>query len=677
MRRACEKRLTFLIVVALWSLPNQALFAQSQYEVEVCQNPSEALIGPDRNDFVHNSPQNINESYLHNFIPPILPCGLEDANLVTAVITISVFEINNIPACNDVANFGNVLLNCPLTTSAICPIVQDVLSPGCSFGAGQPNTGVYTLDLEGCGVFPDALDVIGVDLVPSLETQPSCPVIQDAISIGVADIDYSICINYVYDIGLPNICDNTIIMACDDGDPCTINDEMSVDECDNTEICIPCTGELVATCDDTIELPCDDGDPCTEDDLQTVSLCDNTLMCVPCAGIPVADCTSTITLPCDDGDVCTENDEVIVSACDNALVCEPCAGEAVQACSSTVSISCNDGNDCTQDDVELVDACNNNIVCVPCEGNLIGSCDDTIELPCDDGDPCTQNDIETVTVCDNSLICIPCEGELVVDCTSTIMLPCDDGNPCTENDQVSVSACDNTLICIPCEGQPVQVCDNVISLDCDDGNSCTQNDVVFLDACDNSIICIPCQGTSIPPQNCDDGNCDNGVEVWDPETCECITELTVLGCTDPSSCNYNEDANCDFGCDYSCIDCFGVAFGTATRDSCGVCREQDDILRDLSCLDIVYVPNAFTPDNDGLNDYFSIVAPVEFIYFKLQIFDRWGQQVFFSRDPKARWFGSIDGGDYYGESTVYVYKLEYSFELPITKEKSGTVTLIR
>lgn len=668
---------TFLLLLFFWLAPNQELTAQPQYSLEVCQDLSDALIGPDRNDFVHNSPQNINESYLHNFNPPVLPCGLEDANLVSAEITISIFDINSIPVCNNVANFGNVLLNCPLTLTSICPIVQDVLSPGCAFGVGQPNTGTFTLNLEDCGVFPNILDIIGVDLVPSLETQPSCPVVQDAISAGVISIDYSICITYLYDIPLPDLCDNSITMPCDDGDPCTTNDEMSVDECDNSEICIPCTGEPISTCDDTVALTCNDGDPCTENDLETVSTCDNNLICIPCAGTPAADCTSTISLPCDDGDPCTENDEVIVSDCDNTLVCVPCVGQAVQACSTTISLPCDDGDDCTENDIELVDACDNALICAPCAGDITGSCDDTIALPCDDGDDCTQNDLETVTVCDNAIICVPCAGELVADCTSTIFLPCDDGNPCTENDQESVSDCDNAVVCVPCEGQPLQVCDIVISVGCDDGNSCTNNDVEFIDACDNSIICIPCQGTAIPPQNCDDGDCDNGVEVWDTSTCECITDITVLGCNDPLSCNYDEDANCDFGCDYSCVDCLGVFYGTATFDSCRVCRDPNDPLRDLSCLDLVYIPNSFTPDNDGLNDYFEVVAPVEFVFYELRIFDRLGQQIFFSQDPKARWSGNIYGGDYYGGTAVYIYKLDYSFELPIVKERTGAVTLIR
>lgn len=58
----------------------------------------------------------------------------------------------------------------------------------------------------------------------------------------------------------------------------------------------------------------------------------------------------------------------------------------------------------------------------------------------------------------------------------------------------------------------------------------------------------------------------------------------------------------------------------------------------------IHVPNAFTPNGDGINDLFgaelSGVLPDR---FTLLIFDRWGGLVFETRDPSARWNGLIDG----------------------------------
>src|SRR4030095_9237971 len=56
----------------------------------------------------------------------------------------------------------------------------------------------------------------------------------------------------------------------------------------------------------------------------------------------------------------------------------------------------------------------------------------------------------------------------------------------------------------------------------------------------------------------------------------------------------------------------------------------------------IYVPNAFTPNDDGLND---ILRPIligikEFHYFK--IFNRWGQLLFDTKNPSAGWDGRLN-----------------------------------
>jgi gliding motility-associated-like protein len=58
-----------------------------------------------------------------------------------------------------------------------------------------------------------------------------------------------------------------------------------------------------------------------------------------------------------------------------------------------------------------------------------------------------------------------------------------------------------------------------------------------------------------------------------------------------------------------------------------------------------HVPNAFTPDNDGLNDLFQPQftgrEPAEYL---LQIFDRWGQVIFSTTDPRGGWSGRAANG---------------------------------
>ncbi len=89
----------------------------------------------------------------------------------------------------------------------------------------------------------------------------------------------------------------------------------------------------------------------------------------------------------------------------------------------------------------------------------------------------------------------------------------------------------------------------------------------------------------------------------------------------------------------------------------------------------IYVPSAFTPNNDGLNDILRAI-PVgikEFKYFK--VFNRGGQVVFATTEPSKGWDGRFKGFDQNVESFVWV--AEGIDEGGNRILKKGTVTLIR
>jgi gliding motility-associated-like protein len=88
----------------------------------------------------------------------------------------------------------------------------------------------------------------------------------------------------------------------------------------------------------------------------------------------------------------------------------------------------------------------------------------------------------------------------------------------------------------------------------------------------------------------------------------------------------------------------------------------------------IYVPNAFTPDGDGLNECFEIKG-VGFDSFEIKIFDRWGNQVFFSDNVEQCWDGSINGQ--LAPQGVYTYTI--FLRLPFDKiyQKQGAVTVYR
>jgi len=90
----------------------------------------------------------------------------------------------------------------------------------------------------------------------------------------------------------------------------------------------------------------------------------------------------------------------------------------------------------------------------------------------------------------------------------------------------------------------------------------------------------------------------------------------------------------------------------------------------------LYIPNSFTPDNDGINDVFGAYGEgVE--TFNIQIFDRWGILVFESNEMDFRWNGSFRNGGHYVQPDVYVYKVEVSSVCAEPEQFSGSVVLIR
>ncbi|KAA3634300.1 MAG: hypothetical protein DWQ02_11685, partial [Bacteroidetes bacterium] len=291
-----------------------------------CQTVTDAIIDTDRNDWAHANLPVVNEGYLHNFDPPTLPCGINNPSITSLLVDIDITNITASGSCTGIPLFGNVLLNCSLTPPGICPIIQDVLTPGCgTFGGGATAVGTYSLDIATCNAI-GINDVIGVDIIPATDFSGSCPSNGMAITDGTVSVTYSICLTYTYDQAIPPACANTIALPCDDNNSCTINDQVIVDECDNSIICTPCQGTPV-DCDtgSTSTVACDDGDACTINDVQVILDCDGSV-CVPCKGTTIdCDTGSTTVVTCDDGNACTINDVQTILDCDGSI-CVPCQG---------------------------------------------------------------------------------------------------------------------------------------------------------------------------------------------------------------------------------------------------------------------------------------------------------------------------------------------------------------
>lgn len=93
-----------------------------------------------------------------------------------------------------------------------------------------------------------------------------------------------------------------------------------------------------------------------------------------------------------------------------------------------------------------------------------------------------------------------------------------------------------------------------------------------------------------------------------------------------------------------------------------------------------YIPNAFTPNGDGLNDIFRVVGLYRNIKFIMSIYNRWGQLVFQSDDIDKGWDGTLK--NQIAESDTYIWILQVDFlgEDIITNGDvvlKGTVTLVK
>ena len=87
----------------------------------------------------------------------------------------------------------------------------------------------------------------------------------------------------------------------------------------------------------------------------------------------------------------------------------------------------------------------------------------------------------------------------------------------------------------------------------------------------------------------------------------------------------------------------------------------------------VYIPNAFTPDGDGLNDVFIPVGK-GITDFTLQIFNRWGELIFESNDSKKGWDGTFKNEAV--PTGAYVYKMTAKGNGSRHLEKNGSVTVV-
>ena len=111
------------------------------------------------------------------------------------------------------------------------------------------------------------------------------------------------------------------------------------------------------------------------------------------------------------------------------------------------------------------------------------------------------------------------------------------------------------------------------------------------------------------------------------------------------------------------------------------CLGTDSVYVKLTSEEIpethLFIPNAFTPDGDGVNDTFqAFYNGNDISHFTMEIYDRWGGRIFRSENILFGWDGKKNGNPCPGG--VYVYKIIFSVNgMPGNQERVGTVMLVR
>ncbi|RME92925.1 MAG: hypothetical protein D6772_16395, partial [Bacteroidetes bacterium] len=277
--------------------------SSAQRTIVLTQTESNATIGLDRKDF--GGPYS--QGYHHDFDlgSSVSPC--ERIVSINLDIVIQSYTPNIPPGCSHSRTYYNVYYGCDVYNGmgGSCPTANIVDEPNFP-PAGAPYNQTYN---NACN--PNTFDFGGnfsVDIVPVYST--ACPDGQDAINQGHIAYTYTITLTIETDVesctGTGCLAGATTTRACDDLDPCTINDMETILDCDGS-VCTPCMGTFE---DDDGDGVCNFNDICPGfDDLADADGDGTPDGCDACPNSATGD-TDGDTV-CDDVDICPGFDDTM------------------------------------------------------------------------------------------------------------------------------------------------------------------------------------------------------------------------------------------------------------------------------------------------------------------------------------------------------------------------------
>lgn len=118
---------------------------------------------------------------------------------------------------------------------------------------------------------------------------------------------------------------------------------------------------------------------------------------------------------------------------------------------------------------------------------------------------------------------------------------------------------------------------------------------------------------------------------------------------------------------------------TLTAEAPGGCTDTDSITVFVQKVRDVYVPNIFSPNDDGENDFFTVYGGPEVQEVRLEIYSRWGEMVYRhiggANDESTGWDGTFRGDRV--SPGVFVWRAEILFVDGVTLNYDGDVTVLR
>jgi gliding motility-associated-like protein len=100
------------------------------------------------------------------------------------------------------------------------------------------------------------------------------------------------------------------------------------------------------------------------------------------------------------------------------------------------------------------------------------------------------------------------------------------------------------------------------------------------------------------------------------------------------------------------------------------------LTQEYAPLGDLFIPNCFTPDNDGINDFLFAVGH-DLKSYEIFIYNKWGEVVFHSNDIQEPWDGSVKDGTYYVPDGVYPFRVTALGRRDNFIDRKGSITILR